>query len=108
MSVLAGILDTYGGLRFVVAEPKQLKYHVRHDEVCVVVPDVIAPEAVPWGAIPWVISRIEQEVKKWIAERRYGNEPHVIEAVTMYQLRCLEHPGLLTKRSLDLGAIVET
>jgi hypothetical protein len=103
LSVLAGILDTYGGLRFVVAPENSLKHHVRCDEVLIVVPDLVVHEPVAWNDIPHIIAHIELEVDRWI-ERGIPNEPHAREAVIMYQLRRKE----CSRRALDLNGIVET
>jgi hypothetical protein len=102
-SHLAGILDTYGGLRFVVAHKNTFAHHVRPDEVLIVVPDLLVHEPIAWNDIPSVIARIELTVDHWIREQK-PNEPHAQEAAKMYRLRCLEHE----RRSLDLETIVET
>ncbi len=102
-SHIAGILDTYGGLRFVVAHRKDFKHHIRRDEILIVVPDLLVHEPIAWNDIPSVIARIELVVNRWIEENN-PNEPHIQEAVRMYRLRCLENP----RRSLDLSGIVET
>lgn len=77
--------------------------HTRCDETAIPVPDLIVHEPIAWGDIPIVIARIEAIVEAWIA-RGIPNEPHAREAVTMYRIRQQERP----RRSLDLGAIVET
>lgn len=102
-SRLAGILDTYGGLRFIVAHHKTMKHHVRHDETLIVVPALFVHEPIAWGDIPNIIARIELTVNKWIDEQR-PNEPHAQEAVRMYRLRRLEN----FRRSVDLNEIVTT
>jgi hypothetical protein len=104
-SHLAGILDTYGGLRFVVTHKRNLKHHVRPDETLIVVPDLLVHEPIAWGDIPYVIARIELAVDRWI-ERGTPNEPHQREAVTMYRLRQLEH--IHSKRSFDPAVIAFT
>ena len=101
-SRIAGIVDTYGGLRVVVDHMRGLKGHRRHDEVLVVVPGVRVHEPIAWGDIPGLIGRVQHEVDKW-AETR-PNAPHAMEAATMYKLRCLEQD----QQSLDLYSIVET
>ena len=104
-SHLYGILDTYGGIRFVITHKSNLKHHVRPDELAIMVPDLIVHEPIAWDDIPVVIRRIELVVDDWIENNR-PNEPHAREAISMYQLRKLEHPNV--KGSLNLGAIVET
>lgn len=103
-SVLAGIIDTYGGIRYVIEHRSGLRHHKRHDELLVVVPRLKVHEPIAWNDIPIVVERIALTVREWIAQGRYGNEPWAVEAVRMYQLRQLEH----TQRSLDLHAIAET
>jgi hypothetical protein len=101
-SALYGILDTYGGLRFVVTADA-IEHHARHDEIAIRVPDLIVHEPIAWGDIPIVIARIEIVVDEWLA-RGVSNEPHAREAAAMYRLRRQEH----VRRSLDLNAIAET
>jgi hypothetical protein len=103
-SHLAGILDTYGGLRFIVAHRNSFKHHVRHDELLIVVPNLVVHEPIAWNDIPIVVERITLTVNDWI-ERNHPNEFFAQEAIKMYRIRRLE--GQFA-RSLDLGAIVET
>jgi hypothetical protein len=105
-SVLTGILDTYGGLRFVVTQRENLKHHVRPDEFAIIVPDLTVHEPIAWGHIPYVVARIELVVDQLIAQGRIPNEPHALEAVTMYQLRKLEHRS--GKRSFNPDVIAYT
>ncbi len=102
-SHVAAILDTYGGMRVVVAHKPEFKHHRRHDEVLVMVPDLRVHTPIAWGDIPGVIGRAHAELDKWVEQNR-PNEPYAIEAVTMYQLRRLE----LEQGSLDIYDIVET
>jgi hypothetical protein len=105
-SVLAGILDTYGGLRFIVSYRGSLKYHVRHDELLIVVPGLKVHEPIAWGDTPFVVARIELQVDRWIKQRCIPNEPFAYEAVRMYGLRKQENPH--SKRSLNLEQIAQT
>lgn len=102
-SILAGILDTYGGLRFIVTRHDQLKHYIRSDEFAILVPDLMVHQPIGWGDIPFVVKRIEIAVEQWIM-RGVPNEPHAREARTMYLLRQQE----LNRGSLDLSAICET
>lgn len=102
-SVIAGIVDTYGGIRFVVTYPASLKHHARHDEIIIVVPNITVHEPVAWNDIPGLIARVEYEVTLWL-DRGEPNEPHAREAWKMYKLRRQEQPG----KSLNLYDIVET
>jgi hypothetical protein len=85
-SRIGGILDPYGGLRFIVARKYQFRAHVRCDELLFVVPGVKVVEPVPWEQIPWVISRITQHINEWISTR---NDPDVLELtpIKMYLIR---------------------
>jgi hypothetical protein len=102
-SHLAGILDCYGCLRFVVAHRKTFKHHLRRDEILIAVPNTLVHEPIAWGDIPGLIAHIEWYVRKWI-QASTPNEPHAQDAVRMYRLRCLEQ----NQGSLDLKSIVET
>lgn len=104
-SAVAGILDSYGGLRVVITERWRLKNHKRHDELLFVVPNLKVKEPVPWDMIPWLVASVERHIAEWIRTR---NDPDDLnqEAITMYRLRCLEHVG--SKRALNLEHIVET
>lgn len=101
-SALFGILDTYGGLRFVVTAG-DIAHHRRCDETAIQVPELVVHEPIAWGDIPFVTARITRVVDEYL-EGRMPNEPHVLEAAKMYALRKQEH----TRRTLDLSAIVET
>lgn len=102
-SVLAGIIDTYGNIRYVVTQRSKLKHHRRHDEVCIVVRGVKVFEPIPWDEIPYTIRRIQKAVNDWL-ERGLPNEPYAREAAIMYCLRCQEQD----QESLDLSVICET
>jgi hypothetical protein len=88
-SVLVGVLDTYGGLRFVITHERLVEHHRRHDEVAIVVPDFVTHEPVAWGNIPIAIRQITAAVDAWIA-RGTPNEAYAREAAVMYKLRKLE------------------
>jgi hypothetical protein len=103
-SIIAGILDSYGGMRVVVTHRNALRCHVRHDELAIVVPKLTVHEPIAWNDIPIVIRRAEIEIDKWIARRGIPNDPVQRECVVMYQLRCLEH----TQRSFNPDAIAYT
>jgi hypothetical protein len=105
-SVIAAILDTYGGVRFIVTHRKDLQNHVRHDELVIIAPRLRVHEPIAWDDIPIVIERAELEIKKWIDQHQKPNDPVQQEIVTMYRLRCLEHPH--SKRSVDIAALAYT
>lgn len=104
-SRVAAILDTYGGVRTVVAYKRDLKNHTRHDEICVVVPNLRVHEPIAWGDIPFVIERARLALVAWCDSNR-SNEAWKQEAIAMFRLRELESP--LARRSLNLDAIAVT
>lgn len=105
-SILAGILDSYGGLRSVVTYEDRVCAHVRPDEIAIVVPNLTVHEPIAWGDIPYVIARIKLEVDRWIEQIAIPNEDHIREAVAMYQLHKLRHPS--AQGSIHLPDIVYT
>jgi len=104
-SNIAGVMDSYGGLRVVVTERWRMKHHQRHDELLFIVPNFRIAEPVPWERIPEVVARVESYIAWFIASR---NDPdfHNQEHIKLYKLRCLEHPH--SKRATNLEHIVET
>lgn len=105
-SRLAGIVDTYGGIRFIVTHKSHLKHHVRPDELLFVVPHLLVHEPIAWNDIPMVIRRIEIETMKQIDAMAEPNEAWKRDAIAMYRLRCLEQRT--NKHSLDFERIVLT
>jgi hypothetical protein len=101
-SILAGILDTYGGFRVVVTYREFLYYHVRCDELCVIAP-IVVHEPIAWNDIPFAIGRAGGEMDKWV-ENNWPNEAWKIEAIKMYKLRKLEQD----QASFDLSRIAQT
>lgn len=101
-SCIAGIVDTYGGVRVIVTYDNKLKYHVRPDETLVKVPGIRVHTPIGWHDIAGLIGRVNFEVSKWADSK--PNDPNAAEAAKMYKLRCLEQ----SQRSLDLYSIVET
>lgn len=97
-SVLAGIVDIYGGLRFVVTQGDRLKYHVRPGELLIIAPGPVH-EPIAWNDIPYVVAKIEYYVREHRPNTERGQH-----SMRLYQLRCLEQE----RRSLDLSVIVET
>jgi hypothetical protein len=102
MAIAAGILDRYGGLRFVVCEAKELHLHRRPDEWAIIAHDVEVNE--PIIDIAGLIACIEYHVDQWINARSIPNDPAEREAIVMYRLRQLENQ----RHSLDLDNIVQT
>lgn len=100
---VAAILDTYGGVRTVVGYVRELRHHVRHDEICVVVPKFTVRGPIPWNDIPRIIALASRALIDWCDSHR-PNEAWQREAITMFRLRLLEQ----TPRSLHLPDIVET
>ncbi len=102
-SILAGILDTYGGLRYIVTYRSSLKHHTRPDEVAVIVPGARVHEPIAWNDIPHVTAIIDRAVDEWLA-RGTPNEPHARECATMYKLRRSRRQ----RDSVHIDDIVET
>ena len=101
-SRIAAILDTYGGVRTVVAYNSELPHHVRADELAIISP-VRVHEPISWNDVPGLVAHAKWVLEQWIENNR-PNTPHAIEAVKMYRLRCLEQ----NQRSFDLHVIAET
>jgi hypothetical protein len=102
-SVCAGILDTYGGIRYVVTHRSNLKHHRRPDEVAIIVPNLTVHEPIAWDDIPSVIATIDRAVDEWLS-RGTPNEPHAQECAAMYQLRRSRRQ----RDSVHIDDIVET
>lgn len=102
-SVLAGIIDSYGGIRYVVTQSESLKHHVRCDELLIVVPDLIVHEPIAWNDIPIVIERVNLWVEEWLRGRPNLDDVGY-NAIKMYRIRQLHNPN----RTIDLHEIVET
>ena len=105
-SVIVGIIDTYGGMRVVVTHRRDVRHHVRHDELAIIVPRLRVHEPIAWNDIPIVVKRCEIEIEKWIKQRGIPNDPVRRECVVMYQLRCKEHPA--SRGSRNIHDLVET
>lgn len=103
-SAVAGILDSYGCLRFVVSQRWRFKHYVRPDERLFIVPGLKVQEPVPWDDIPRVIAKVEAYIDEWIRTR---NDPAILDdmSIKLYQIRCRKTDH---KRAHDLLAIVET
>jgi hypothetical protein len=104
-SRLYGIIDTYGGIRFVVTHRNAIKHHIKHDELLIAVPNLKVHEPIAWNDIPIVIARIELTVANYL-KTYIPNDPTLAQCAKMYRLRCLESRS--AKGSLNLSAIVET
>lgn len=101
-SYVCGILDPYGGIRFIVDQDKTFRNHVRIDEICFVMPWQ-TEEPVPWKKIPWLVAKVEHDIAEWIRTR---NDPDVLEQlpIKMYRIRCAENT--LYKRAINTEHIV--
>jgi len=87
---IALILDSYGGVRTIVADRKSFKANVRHDEFFHVVPGLIVHEPIAWGDIPIVIERARLEFEKWL-DTRPNLDEDMYQAVVLYRLRQQRH-----------------
>lgn len=102
-SRLAGVINIWGGITFVVAHADKLSPHVREDELLLIVPGVRAHQPVGWDHIPWVINTITRYVRRWIEKNR-PNNPVIANSIALYRLRCLEQ----NQRSQNVWDMVET
>ena len=105
-SHIAGILNSYGGVRVVVAHRSTFKQHIRCGEFLCVVRDKTVREPIAWGDIPYVIRFGEIAVEDWIKRHERDNDPDTREAIRAYRTRKLWHPE--KQGALDLSAIVYT
>lgn len=103
-SHIAGILDSYGGTRVVVARKAEFKHHVRCGEFLCIVPRKLVHTPINWSDKDYVITLGELAVEKWVKLHEHDNDSDVREAVTHYRLRRTWQ----TQRSLDLEAIAYT
>jgi hypothetical protein len=102
-SHLGGIVDIYGGIRFVVTHKKDFKHHLREDELLIVVPNLLVHEPIAFGDFPNVMARIVYEVDLWI-DHNHPNHPTTVNAIKLYRLRKLEQ----NQRTHHIPDIVET
>jgi hypothetical protein len=104
MSVVAGILDGFGGWHVVVSSRKGLRHHVRPGQILCVVPGFRINEPVPWNDIPMVISRAEAAILEYVRTR---NDPDDLRhpAVALFLLR---RQRTFHRESVNLHDIVET
>jgi len=91
-SRIAGILDSYGGFRVMVAHEETFVHHVRAGEFLYVVPDKFVHEPIAWKDIPMVCHCADFYLAEWIDRNGLGNEPERREAIIMWQLRQKRHP----------------
>lgn len=90
---VAGIIDRWGGIRFVVAVADSFRHHVAKDEICFIVPDpkggdghwlVEAP--VPYDRWPIIVTTVELYIDEWIRTR---NDPDDLNhpCIMAYRIR---------------------
>ena len=103
-SFIAGILDSYGGMRVVVAHRNQYKHHVRHDEFLCIYPGKRVHTPIAWGDVPMVVHIGETAVENWVKQHERDNDPQVLDAIRAYKSR----KSWLTQRSLHLPDICYT
>ena len=105
-SHIAGIVDSYGGVRVVVAYKHTFKHHVAVNEYLCIVPKTIVHEPIEWGDIPYVIALGELAVENWAKAHERDNDPNVRDTIRAYHARKTWYERELTKKSLHLPAIV--
>src|SRR5215472_881224 len=87
-SAIAAVLDSYGNASVVVTYRNHIKYHVREGDFAIL-SKVPVHEPIAWSDIPGLLAHMEWVVEDWINNNR-PNEPHKVEAITMYRLRRLD------------------
>jgi hypothetical protein len=103
-SIVAAVLDGYGGAPVVVTARENLHHHVRPGMIPVVVPDLWVREPIPWDNVPALLRKVDNYVDWWIATR---NDPEITEhpAVVLYKLRRMRG---YQRQTVNLCDIVET
>ena len=103
-SIVAAVLDGYGGAPVVVTERENLRHHVRPGMIPVIVPDLLVREPIPWWRIPSLLHTVDRYVEWWIATR---NDPELTEhpALKLYTLR---RKRGYQRHSVNIHDIVET
>lgn len=103
-SIVAAILDGYGGAPVVVVDRDSLHHHVRPGMIPIVIPGLFVREPIPWENVPRLLARVDAYVDYWIRSR---NDPDITEhpAVKLYVLRRLRSYQTDT---VNLYDIVET
>lgn len=61
-SIVAGVLDSDGGLRVVITQHWRLPFHVNKGERSFLVPGLFVYEPVSWERLPWVIEKATRTV----------------------------------------------
>jgi hypothetical protein len=103
-SIVAAVLDGYGGAPVIVTPRDQLHHHVRPGMIPVIVPDLLVREPIAWDHIPGLLNTVDRYVEWWIKTR---NDPEVSNhpAVRLYTLRRMRG---YQRDSVNLYDIVET
>lgn len=86
-SHIAGILDSFGGVRVVVAHKQTFKHHLGRGEFLCVVPDKLVHEPIASGDIPFVVRLGEIAVETFVARNAQTNDADKQEAVRAYRSR---------------------
>lgn len=103
-SRIAGILDSFGGVRVVVAHADQFKHHVGINEYLCMVPRKTVHEPIAWGDHPYVIALGELAVEHWVNKHAMSNDPDIQETVRAYRMRKTWHQqGALDTSKLVFG-----
>lgn len=105
-SVIGGILDSYGGVRVVVAHKRAFKHHVAPGEFLCLVKNIKqrVHEPIAWKDSPIVIRLGEIAIEEWIAANEGSNDAAKREAIRAWKSRRTWN----RQRALDLGAICYT
>lgn len=103
-SIVAAVLDGYGGAPVVVTPREQLHHHVRPGMIPIIVPGLLVREPIEWDRIPDLLAKVDAYVEWWIKTR---NDPELVDhpAVKLYTLRRMRG---YQKQTVNLLDIVET
>ena len=103
-SIVAAVLDGYGGAPVVVTDRDSLHHHVRPGMIPVIVPGLFVREPINWDRVPQLLAKVDAYVQWWIETR---NDPELVNhpAVRLYALRRMRG---YQRQSVNLYDIVET
>ena len=103
-SKIAGILDSFGGVRVVVAHEDTFVHHIGSGEFLAVVKDKIAHE--PINYVDWepIVALGTMAIDEWVEKNKNTNDLQKQVAIRAYNSRKTWH----AQRSLDSEAIAFT
>jgi hypothetical protein len=102
VSRIAGVLDSFGGIRVVVTHKRQFKHHVGTSEFLCIVPDKFVHEPIAWNDIPFVVALGHLAVEAFIKANAHTNDPNKQDAIRAWKSR----QTWRDQRALDISKIV--